>query len=225
MIAINAIFKLVTKEMGNYDILSANNSNKIASKLYSKTPKDEQEFLEICRYFMQQNGRGYYNIATQWLKKRKEVLTPENIPFFEDILYKDINGWGEVDQFCYRVLNPIFNNDYSLYPYLTKWSTDSNKDIRRASLVAMIISSGKLTLNYDYDKMITLVERLKNDSDFHVRKAVGWILKCAFVSYPDKVETYLRDNVMNLDRIIFRYALEHVENPLRDELIHLEYKR
>ena len=29
---------------------------------------------------------------------------------------------------------------------------------------------------------------------------------------------------MNLDRGIFRYALEHIENPLRQELLELKYK-
>lgn len=211
--------------MKNYTRLSAVNSNKIASKLYSKAPKDNQEFLDVCRYFMKQEGRAFYNIATQWLKKRKTVLTKDNLPYFEEILFNVVEGWGEVDQYCYRVLNPIFNDDYSLYKYLDKWSTDNNKDVRRASLVSMIVSSGKLTLDYDYELMITLVERLKDDEDFHVRKAVGWILKCAYLSYPIKIEAYLRKHVGNLDRMIFRYALEHVENPLRNELINLEYKR
>jgi 3-methyladenine DNA glycosylase AlkD len=69
--------------------------------------------------------------------------------------------------------------------------------------------------------MILLVEKLKHDDDFHVRKAVGWTLKCAYPTYPKKVERYLRDNVGDLDRMIYRYALEHVEEPLRSELINL----
>lgn len=199
---------------------SATYYGKLASRFYRFLPKDRNDFFEVVRMFLEDDTIGCYSIGTLWLKRRNDLLVAENIDYFDDLLHTVVHGWGKVDQICYRAINPVIESG-ELYEYLLKWSDSDNKDVRRASLVAMIQSSTKQALTYDYDKMIYLVEKLKHDEDFHVRKAVGWTLKCAYPTYKKKVECYLRENVGNLDRMIYRYALEHVEEPLRTELINL----
>ena len=215
--------KMIDEEFKKLGKINASTIQKVSTK-FLKHVKNIENFNDIVEYFIRIQKRGFYSIATNWMKMRKDFNRQENLTFLERLLTKYVTGWGQVDQICYRSLNPVIELQESNYDYLLKWSESSNKDVRRASLVSMIRSSGRLTLEYDYDKMIHLVEKLKNDDDFHVKKAVGWTLKCAFPTYPKKVEKYLRDNVKNLDRLIFRYALEHVENPLRKELIELDYK-
>ena len=199
---------------------SATYFGRIASRFYQYLPIDQDAFLDVIKSFLSDGYIGTYSVATLWLKRRKSVLVPELIDYYDDLLHTVVKGWGAVDQICYRALNPVITSG-DLHSYLIKWSDSDNKDVRRASLVSMIRSSGKLTLDYDYELMINLVDKLKNDEDYHVKKAVGWVLKCAYPTYNKKIELYLRENVKNLDRMIYRYALEHVEEPLRSELINL----
>lgn len=208
------------KELGR---VNAKTIGQVASRCYKDIPKDSR-FFEVIEHFIKNKEYGFFSVATIWIKRNKEAIDMKHMPFYENVMYKYIEGWAEVDQFCYRCMNSMIELKDENYSYLLKWSKSDNKDIRRISLVSMIRSSGKLTLEYDFDKMIHLVEYLKHDNDFHVKKAVGWVLKCAFVTYPVKVEAYLRLNVKNLDRLIFRYALEHVKDPLRKELIELDYR-
>ncbi len=216
------IFLRYAKHLMKKDYVSSKESGKIATRLFRKLPENEYEFLAVCKQFMNQHNISLFSIATNWFKKRHEVIKMSNFKYFEDLLYNYISGWGEVDQFCYRALNRLVELEDENFEYLLKWSDSKNKDVRRASLVSMIRSSGKLTLEYDYDKMITLVEKLKNDEDFHVRKAVGWVLKCAYPTYPLQVETYLTKHVKTLDRMIFRYALEHAKSDVKNRLMSLE---
>ncbi|AIO18554.1 DNA alkylation repair enzyme [Candidatus Izimaplasma bacterium HR1] len=213
--------KLIDIEYKTHYKMSAILVSKIASKLHRYLPNDEADFLNVCKILLMCDTRGYFSIGTLFLKRRTEVIKEENMEFFEDILFNYINEWDQVDQYCYRVLNYMIALKEEYYDYLLKWSDSENKDVRRASLVSMIKSSNKLVLEYDFDKMIFLVEKLKNDEDIHVRKAVGWVLKCSYFKYPERLEQYLRDNVRNLDRLIFRYALEHIEDPLREDLMNL----
>ena len=187
---------------------TAKNYSVIASKTYKHMPKDHLEYIDVCKHLLEVNSRGFYSVSTLLLKRKQDIIDIKYIDIYEDILYNIINGWGQVDQFCYRVLNPILN-DPTYFHYLDKWSLSTNKDIRRASLVSMIISSQKLTLDYPLDKVLLLVERLKEDEDFHVRKAVGWVLKCAYVTYKKEITNYLIKHKNTLDRMIYRYALEH----------------
>ena len=206
----------------HYGKVNATNIQKVAKRVYKEIPKDEQSFLKIAESFLRVKAYGYYSVGTLFYKFNSVVLTKKNINYFEDILFDYVRGWGKVDQICYRAINPLIESDQSLHKYLIKWSKSENKDLRRVSLVSMIRSSKTLTLEYDYDKMIALVDNLKNDEDFHVRKAVGWVLKVAYVKYPKEIEKYLRNNVQTLDRMIYRYALEHVKEPLRKELLILK---
>lgn len=215
------ITKLVHIEMNKYPRLTSVIAGRIASKIYKYLPNEESLFLKVCRAFIQTHNRTTFSIGTLWLKRRKSVIHMRNMEFFEKIVLEDIKGWGEVDQFCYRVMNPMIELVDSNYAFLNRWSVSDNKDVRRVSLVSMIRSSGKLTLEYDYQKMIGLVQRLKNDDDIHVKKAVGWVLKCAYVTYKDEVTEYLKTNVKTLDRLIYRYALEHATKEEKEKLMSL----
>lgn len=213
--------KLIDTEFNIHKRIPSTLLSRIATRIYRYMPLEEEYFLEVCKYLLMCNTRHHFGLGTLFIKRRNDVLKESNMDFFVNILNNYINGWGQVDQYCYRVLNPMIELKEEYYDYLLQWSESPKKDIRRTSLVAMIKSSKGLVLEYDFDKMIYLVEKLKTDSDIHVRKAVGWVLKCSYFKYPVHLEKYLRENVSNLDRMIFRYALEHVEDPLRQELMSL----
>jgi len=195
---------------------------KTASRLYKFVPKKEEEFLCVFEELISIKERGFYSVGTLMVKRNTSVIHEGNMEFFNRLLLSYVREWYEVDQYCTRILSPMIALKDNHYQFLLNWSDSINKDVRRASLVSMIKpSSNRLIVEYDFDRMIFLVEKLKYDTDIHVRKAVGWVLKCTYFKYPNRLEQYLRNNVKNLDRLIFRYALEHIEEPLRQELIEL----
>ena len=69
---------------------------------------------------------------------------------------------------------------------------------------------------YDYISNINLLLKLN-----HIQKGLGWLLKYAYLTYPNEVEKYLRDNVDILSRTTFRYALEKMPKDLRNMMMHL----
>lgn len=213
------IFNLIEIETKNHETINAVTTGKIANRIYKNLPVNEEDFLDVCKELLTSDDRMYFSIGTLWLKKRKSVINMRNMEFFETIVLDHLNGWDQVDQFCYRVMNPVIELDDNNYRYLIKWSNSSKKDVRRVSLVSMIRSGKRNTLEYEFDVMISLVNKLKHDEDIHVRKAVGWLLKCGFVKYPVKVEQYLLNNIENLDRMIFRYALENQSKTKRKQMM------
>lgn len=219
----NIVFDLVRNEFKQYKVITSKEISKVANSLYQFLPYKEELFLNLCKSMIHYKKEyGYFSIGTLWLKKRTSVINQRNMDFFEEIVLNELFNWAHVDQFCYRVMNPMIELTPSNYCYLDKWSNSDNKNVRRVSLVSMIYTDkGGLKTRYDLNHILTLCDRLKDDDDIHVRKAVGWVLKCAFVTYPKDIEFYLRKNVKTLDRLIFRYALEHVKDPLRKELMSL----
>jgi 3-methyladenine DNA glycosylase AlkD/ribosomal protein S18 acetylase RimI-like enzyme len=215
------VFEKVNLEFSNYNKLTSVIVNKLVNKIYKFMPTDIDEYLAVCALFLRYDNRYYFSLGTLLLKHKKRCFDIEYFDFFEDILCNHIHGWGEVDQYCYRVLSSMVNKYQELYRNLVVWSDSKNKDVRRASLVSMLTSSSNITCTYNFDKAIFLVEKLKHDEDFHVRKAVGWVLKCLYVTNKDSVTKYLESNVDSLDRMIFRYALEHASKNEKDKLMKL----
>ncbi len=211
---------LIQREFAKHQVVGAKELGKITSLLYSSMPLSDDRFIEVCDQLIRRKDMKYFSIATLLIKRRKTILTNKYFSYYDNWVTNNLFGWWSVDQLAIRVISPVIKSDQALHASLLKWSDSDNYLVRRLSLVSMIEPTKRgLTVQYDYSKMIFLVNKLKQDNQYYVKKAVGWVLKCAFLSYPKEIEQYLRRNVSNLDRGIFRYALEHIENPLRKELL------
>jgi 3-methyladenine DNA glycosylase AlkD len=69
--------------------------------------------------------------------------------------------------------------------------------------------------------VIYIVEALKNDEHIHIKKGIGWLLKCSYKTYNQEVIDYLKSNYKLLPRTTFRYALEKMPIELKKELMAL----
>lgn len=196
---------------------------KIASKFYRDVPDSDEEFLGLCEQLIASNNMCLFSIATLWFKKRKSIIDIKYFPVIEGWLYKYIHSWGTCDQFCYRILNPFVYKYPELYPDVLKWAASEETYIKRAALVSLICSGGGTGFKVDYDlkKILTVTDILKMDSHPHIQKAAGWLLKYSYLTYPDEIIDYLKENSKTLSRMLYRYALEKVPADLRKEMMEL----
>lgn len=195
--------------------------SKIANKYYKSAPKSDEELLEFCEQLIASKNMDLFSIATLWIKKRKTILDKKNFFIVENWLNKYIDDWGTCDQFCYRVLNPFVDKYPELYSYVSTWIKSEKTYVKRAAPVSLIRSGKGIRVKTDFDKIVTIVDGLKNDSHSHIQKAIGWLLKYSYQAYPEKVLNYLRENVKTLSRTAFRYALEKVPEEIRKEMMSL----
>jgi 3-methyladenine DNA glycosylase AlkD len=213
------IINAVLCEFTNYEKVNASAGLKIANKFYKELPKDDADFLIVVEDFIYSDKISLFSIGTQWLKKRDSILDMKFIDIYEKWIYEAIHGWGQCDQFCYRLTNPLLAKDGSLYDYVIKWSDSDEFNVKRIALVTLIGSSG--TIAVDIEKVFYMTEKFKGDPDILIQKAVGWVLKVCYREHPNELESYLRKNVKTLSRTTFRYALEKMPKDLREELIKL----
>ncbi len=142
------------------------------------------------------------------------------ITIYEKWIKEGINGWGESDQFCYRLLNPLLTKyPDELFKYCQKWTDSNDFNLKRIGIVALTGSS--LTVAVSFDKIVSMCNKMKSDEDILIQKAVGWVLKYSYKKYPDKLMGYLTNNVDNLSRTTFRYALEKMPVEQKQDLMKL----
>ena len=108
-----------------------------------------------------------------------------------------------------------------IYTNIINWAKSELVYVRRASLVCFIISKNEFEVKYDIDKIFVLCNMSKEDKHIHIQKALGWVLKYSYLSYPKETIEYLKDNVTILSRTTFRYALEKMSKDLKDKMMKL----
>ena len=177
--------------------------------------------IELCEELITLNG-GFFSIATLWFKRRKELLDLQYFPKIETWLYTYITNWGQCDQFCYRILSPFVYKFPDLYENVLEWTGSEKIYVKRAAAVSLIKSSGQsFAVDYELSKVLNVVSILRNDQHHHIQKAIGWVLKYAYLSYPEEIIEYLKENRDKLSRTTFRYGLEKVPKDLRIEMMGL----
>ncbi len=177
-------------------------------------------FLDLFDEILKQNKEETFLLMTLLVKKRS-LYEMEYFHYYEKWLFHYVDSWGKCDAYCYRVLNPMIEKYAKLYNNIVNWSKSDKIYVRRASLVCFIISKSEFSVDYNLDQILYICDSLKYAKHIHIQKGLGWLLKYTYLTYPEEIEKYLRDNVGILSRTTFRYALEKMDSSLRRELMKL----
>lgn len=190
--------------------------------LYKEMPSDVDEFVKACDELMGTRQWRPFWLVTMWIKRKQDAFDLKFFPDYQRWLYEYIDSWGACDVFCYRILNPMVEKFPPLFENVLEWTQSEKVYVRRASAVCLIHPIRySFCVNAEFEKVQTICDGLKSDGHIHVQKAVGWLLKYAYLSYPEQVDVYLRENISNLSRTTLRYALEKMEPSLKTELMAL----
>ena len=194
--------------------------DRVARTVYRALPPDDAELVALFDVLVSTGEWRLFWLVTQWIKRRK-LYQLCFMDYYEKWLYEQIDTWGKCDVFCYRVLNPMLERHPDLFANVIRWADSSRTYVRRAAPVSLLEAGRSFRVNRPLEDVLTVVEKLRDNEEIHVQKAVGWLLKYAYLSYPDGVTAYLRENVDALPRVIFRYALEKTPTHVRQELMAL----
>lgn len=201
-------------------ITSAKQIDALSRKYKNALANDNANFLELCEELIKTGKSNLFTLTTIWLKQ-KQLYDKSYFAMYERWLFTYVDQWSKCDVFCYRVLNPMIE----MYPDLLKrsksWKDAELVYVRRASAVCMIHSSIEFSVNVPFEDVEEVCTALLHDKHLHVQKGIGWLLKYAYITYPEKTILYLQQHVRDMSRTTFRYALEKMPIQLKKELMTL----
>ena len=108
------------------------------------------------------------------LELRRTLLEPADLPILEELL-RDSHTWALVDWLAVHVVGDLVTRNKRLTKDLERWAKDKDFWLRRSALLALLLPlrAGKGDL--------ALFERLAvpmfGDTEFFIRKAIGWVLR------------------------------------------------
>jgi 3-methyladenine DNA glycosylase AlkD len=193
---------------------------KLFKQGYSFSELSPSEQLIIWDYIWKNASdfwaRGHAFLYLESKMKNKEFLLNswETIKKWQNV----VDNWGLCDG-----LAKIYTKTLELIPeqvltQLEMWNKSKNLWDRRQSIVSLLYFSRTKKVVLPYGTIIKFINRLIDDKEYYVQKAVGWSLKELYNVYPKETLRYLEDNIKRISAIAFSPATEKIKKKDKEKL-------
>jgi 3-methyladenine DNA glycosylase AlkD len=132
------------------------------------------------------------------------AVTAVRMPWLEARL-RECGTWALVDPLAGTVVADVaFRDPASVLPVLDRWVVDDDFWVRRGAVLSL---RSLLRHGDQLDRLFTYAERLLPESEFFIRKVLGWVLREAAPRHPREVSTWLRRNMSEMNLVTLREPL------------------
>lgn len=133
---------------------------------------DEETLAEIALACWELPEREYRYFACDLLIKRVKTLTGAFVPTLRHLVVTDA-WWDTVDALATRVAGPLVAADPGLVRVMDEWIESEDLWLARVAILHQMHYKDAT----DTGRLFRYCERRAADTDFFVRKAIGWILR------------------------------------------------
>ncbi|SFJ24484.1 3-methyladenine DNA glycosylase AlkD [Paenibacillus sp. UNC496MF] len=148
--------------------------------------------------------REFHYAALELLTKRKKKMRPEQTGLLEQLITTH-SWWDTVDRPASHLAGALFDKHPELVPaFAEKWIASDDLWLRRS---AILFQLGYKAGTYA-ELLFALIRPTAGESDFFMRKAIGWALREYAKTNPEAVRAFVRR--AELSPLSAREALRHI---------------
>jgi 3-methyladenine DNA glycosylase AlkD len=148
----------------------------------------------------------YVAIALTGFAGYRRFQAPSALRMYEEIITKGA-WWDYVDEVAVRRVGPmLLTHQGKVRPMMLRWSRSDDMWKRRTSIICQVVARGRT----DLDLLYACIEPNLADSEFFIRKAIGWSLRAYAWSDPNEIAGYVARNHDRLSGLSRREALKNV---------------
>jgi 3-methyladenine DNA glycosylase AlkD len=153
--------------------------------------------------------------AVTLLEEHATVLKPDDLALVERMIRGSFT-WAYVDNLAANVAGVLVDAYPALAAELDRWAEDESFWVRRASMLALMPALRRG--NGDWERFTRYADRMLGESEFFIRKAIGWVLRETSKKRPALVRRYVRSRIDRLAALTFREAIKRLPEQDRDAL-------
>ncbi len=147
--------------------------------------------------------------AAELLEHRVDDLEPGDIELLERLL-RESGTWALVDGLAASVVGPLVDAHPELGAVLDRWAVDDDFWIRRSALLALLLPLRRGA--GDFERFGRYADAMLDDTEFFIRKAIGWVLRDTAKKRPDLVYEWILPRAARASGV----TLREVRKPLSD---------
>lgn len=200
------------EEVKIYGVASA--SAQKFSRDFFKEVKDlpKDEILALCEEFWKSGYMEESFVACHWSDLILDRLVREDFATLERWVSLYVSNWASCDTLCNHTVGGFIDMYPEYLGELKGWAISSNRWVKRASAVSLIIPARNGRYLGD---IFEIADILLLDGDDLVQKGYGWMLKAASQAHQNEVFEYVVRNKGVMPRTALRYAIEKMPRELK----------
>jgi 3-methyladenine DNA glycosylase AlkD len=213
--ATQASFQRFFKEEVKYYGVKVPTVVKIAKKYWGEIKfLEKKEIFSLCEELYRSNYCEETFIVSSWAHLLESRYENKDLIVFRHWIDSYITNWAACDGFCNHTMGSFIEKYPEHLDELKYWTKSSNRWMRRAAAVSLIIPAkhGKYL-----DSVLEIADLLLTDMDDMVQKGYGWLLKEASRKHQTEVFNYIMRNKKLMPRTALRYAIELMPKDLKAE--------
>ena len=151
-------------------------------------------------------------VACHWSYAVCKKYMPEDLPVFEKWINNYVDNWASCDTLCNHTVGELVEMYPETISELKRWARSSNRWMKRASAVSLIIPARHGLFLID---IIEIADIMLMDNDDMVQKGYGWMLKAASQAHQKEIFEYVMSKKAVMPRTALRYAIEKMPSELK----------
>ena len=145
-------------------------------------------------------------LAIDWARRHRAFVTFENLDLYERMITEGA-WWDLVDDIAANLVGTVVRTDLDrMRPVLERWLTGDDLWLRRTVIICQLKSKEKT----DTALLFDACERTAHETDFFIRKAIGWALRQHSRVDPDAVRDFVGRHRDDLSGLSLREATKYL---------------
>ncbi len=164
------------------------------------------DLLAFARACWDEPEREFQYAACDALRKHVATLGPGDLPAIRTLI-ETRSWWDTVDSLAAHTVGPLVAAHPGLASVMDRWIEDDDLWVARTAILHQLGYKDRT----DADRLFAYVDRRAADTDFFIRKALGWALRQYARIDPDAVRAHVEANADRLSGLTRREALKHLD--------------
>ena len=144
--------------------------------------------------------------AITFARRYEQFITSESLPLYERMI-REGAWWDFVDEIAVNLVGTVYGNFRAqTRPIIERWIDDDHMWIRRTALLSHL----KHKRETDAAQLFKHCLKRADESEFFIRKAIGWALREYSKTDPRAVRAFLKTNRKQLSNLSYTEGSKHL---------------
>jgi 3-methyladenine DNA glycosylase AlkD len=166
---------------------------------------DGDELVEIARWCWDQPEREFQYVGTLLLRRHIARLEANHIEDLEYLLVTK-SWWDTIDSLAAWSVGPLVKANPDLLAVMDQWIDDENFWLARTAIIHQLSYKD----DTDAERLFRYARVRASDTEFFIRKAIGWALRQYARQEPDQVRGFVEQHRNEFSGLTIREALKHL---------------
>ena len=169
-------------------------------------PADQKSYARSVLALWKLPHREEQYCAIAFARRYEQFITPASLPLYERMI-REGAWWDFVDEIAANLVGAVYGNFRAqTRPIIERWIDDEHMWIRRTA----ILSHLKHKHETDAAQLFKHCLKRAHESEFFIRKAIGWALREYSKTDPRAVRAFLTKNRKRLSNLSYTEGSKHL---------------